>query len=366
MSSAERWAEIRREFLERRHFPSLDGLRTISIIPVVWHHSTPHLYAGLLGRGPIGVDLFFAISGFLITTLLVRERNQLGRIALSAFYARRSLRIFPLYYLVFCLHWLFAVFVRPDWEPSRGFMQRWPYYVTYSANWMRAHTSAGPALFVFAWSLCTEEQFYAFWAPVLRWCRRVSTAALIIGAWLTLDIVLENGLGQGMIANDGLIFTVVTSFASPIGFGALFALAIHDDTIGPRLVRLVGGRHSATLVGLVVMSLIVAPWAQVPFLHFGLGLLVVCCSVRRDHGLSRLFDNAAARFIGRISYGIYLWHVPVIGAIRTVAPALREQAAVVFGLALPLSIAVAALSYRYIEQPLLAHGAKFRKLRSGH
>ena len=82
-------AEAHRSFLGARHFPSLDGLRCLAILPVVWHHSTPRPLPGVLGRGPLGVDLFFAISGFLITTLLLREASTTGRISLSGFYARR-------------------------------------------------------------------------------------------------------------------------------------------------------------------------------------------------------------------------------------------------------------------------------------
>jgi peptidoglycan/LPS O-acetylase OafA/YrhL len=352
---------LRRAFREQRYFASLDGLRTISIVPVVWHHATPRPYSGLLGRGPIGVDLFFAISGFLITTLLVRERLRLGRIDLVAFYARRSVRIFPLYYLVLGLHLGFALFVRPDWEPSRNFLVRWPYYATYTANWLRVADQAGSALFVFAWSLCTEEQFYAFWAPVLRWCRRLTIAAVIMGLWLLVDILLECGCSGTQRFRSSWLFTVVTSFASPIGFGALLALAIHDEKIGYWLWFLLGRRMSSPVIGAVVLSLVVYPWAKPPILHLGLALLVLCCSLRRDHGLSRLLDNAPMRFVGRISYGIYLWHVPVIGAIRTLMPDLREHASAVFACALPLSLALAAVSYRTFEQPVMKLGKGFRR-----
>ncbi|HEY3820819.1 MAG TPA: acyltransferase [Polyangiaceae bacterium] len=97
-------------FLGTSRFSSLDGLRCLAVVPVVWHHSTPRPPSGLLGRGPLGVDLFFAISGFLITTLLLRERRR-GELSVGRFYARRALRIFPAYYLVLgltTLHWLFS------------------------------------------------------------------------------------------------------------------------------------------------------------------------------------------------------------------------------------------------------------------
>jgi len=352
---------LRRAFLEQRYFASLDGLRAISIVPVVWHHCSLQPHAGILGRGPLGVDLFFAISGFLITTLLVRERGRFGQIDLAAFYARRSLRIFPLYYLVFGLHLLYALFVRPDWEPCRRFLARWPYYATYTANWLSGVEQAGPALFVFAWSLCTEEQFYAFWAPVLRWSRRLSLAAGIIGAWLIVDILLEHWCGGGSEPGRSLSYRIITSFSGSIGFGALLALAIHDKTLGAWLWRLVGRRHSATVAAALVVILVASPWARTPVMYLCLALLVLCCAVRRDHGLSRLLDPAAPRFIGRISYGIYLWHLPAIGLVQAVAPRWREQPVMVFVLALPLSVGIAAVSYRFFEQRMLALGARFRR-----
>lgn len=352
-------SRIAREYRDQRYFASLDGLRTISIVPVVWHHSTDWQYPGLLGRGPIGVDLFFAISGFLITTLLMRERERTGSIELSAFYARRSLRIFPLYYLVLLLHLGFALWVRPDWAPSRNFVARWFYYATYTANWFGLSDHAGPALFVFAWSLCTEEQFYAFWAPVLRWSRRLWVAAVCMAFWLIVDLALEfDWLGAKGLTHSS-IRTVLTSFASPIGFGALLAMAAQHRRIGRWLMFLLARRSSAPWVGAIVVSLVVLPWANLPVLHLSLALLVLCCSVRRDHGLARWLDATPMRFVGRISYGIYLWHVPAIGAIRGSMPELRGHAGVVFTLALPLSIGLAAISFRYFEEPLSRWGRGF-------
>src|SRR5690348_12751541 len=91
----------------RPHYPSLDGLRCLAILPIVWHHSTTSDYEGVLGRGPLGVDLFFALSGFLITSLLLADER-----GLVAFWVRRSLRIFPLYYAVLGAFVVHALWVR--------------------------------------------------------------------------------------------------------------------------------------------------------------------------------------------------------------------------------------------------------------
>ncbi|HEY5961733.1 MAG TPA: acyltransferase, partial [Polyangiaceae bacterium] len=349
---------LEREFRAERYFGSLDGLRAFSIIPVIWHHSTVTTHAGALGRGPIGVDLFFAISGFLITTLLVRERMEKGSLDLAGFYLRRSLRIFPLYYGVLILHCIYAFWVRPDWPPCQVFLQRWQYYATYTANWFRGSASAGPVLFVFAWSLCTEEQFYAFWAPILKYVRRLWVAAVVMGILVSIDLLLECRVAGSAKFAASLPFVVVTSFATPIGFGSLLALALQHRRLGGWLLYGFGQVYSAPAIALLLACLVVWPWAPLLVVHLLLAGLVVSCSVRRDNGLAQLLDNLPMHIIGRASYGIYLLHVPVIGAVRSLLPQLRNREGIVFALSLPISVAVASASFAAIEQPLTQWGKR--------
>lgn len=355
MSAATR--QLSRGFFEARYFPSLDGLRALSILPVLWHHSTPRVYEGLLGRGPIGVDLFFAISGFLITTLLVREKRSSGRIALGDFYIRRSFRIFPLYYACLGAHCAFAVWGRPEWTPCITFLRRLPAYATYTANWLGPTGESGPILFAFAWSLCTEEQFYTFWAPALAWTRRLYFAAILMAGWFCLDLLLEfDCLGWGR-AGHPLLVRMLTSFASPIGLGALWAMAVHERRLGV-LWHFFGARYASVLLASVVTSLVVWPWAPTLVLHFFLAAWVVSCAARSDHALAWLLEQRLVRGLGRVSYGVYLWHVPVIGAIRTIFPATRGNAGAVFSVALPAAVVVATISHFWLEQPLLRVGRR--------
>ena len=131
-------------FLARRNFRSLDGLRCLAIVTVVWHHAHGG-YAALPAtrHGFLGVDLFFVISGFLITTLLLRERARTGAISLKNFYARRTLRIFPLYYFVLAALFLvlpLAVTLTPMLEQARHYqVWAWTYltnvYVAWTSSW---------------------------------------------------------------------------------------------------------------------------------------------------------------------------------------------------------------------------------------
>jgi peptidoglycan/LPS O-acetylase OafA/YrhL len=349
------------DFHERKYFAALDGLRTLSIVPVVWHHSTPYTYEGVLGRGATGVDLFFAISGFLITTLLIRERGRDGAIDLGAFFLRRAFRIFPLYFLVLGLNWSYAVWVRPDLGPSQRFLERLPYYATYTANWLRPETLAAPSLFVFAWSLCTEEQFYLFWAPVLRWVRRLRWAGLAMLIIVLLDLAIERTPAALSRALPAQARIVVSSFATPIGLGALAAMVAHHPRFGRTLTTLAQHRWVAPCSLLVVVSLVVVPWAPLPLFHAALALLVFSYASRRADGAPSVFEHPAITYVGRISYGIYLWHVAVIGGLKWALPELQARPLLLFLFAFPLSVAVAAVSYRGFEARFLSYARRFRR-----
>ena len=147
-----------RAYLDTSRFPSLDGLRCLAILPVIWHHSTPRPLPGFAGKGPLGVHLFFAVSGFLITTLLVREHRRTGTLSLSRFYVRRSLRIFPLYYSVLALYAARAWLLLSPSPMRAHFLHNLPFFATYTANVLVDFDVPHPVIFGFSWSLATEEQ----------------------------------------------------------------------------------------------------------------------------------------------------------------------------------------------------------------
>ena len=237
---------------QKTHFVALDGLRAASIVPVVWHHCTPRPLEGALGRGPLGVDLFFALSGFLITTLLLRERRRTQTVRLGAFFARRSLRLFPLYYLVLALYAAYAGLVLGPTPVGSHFFRCLPFYATYTGNWFSPAVDHA-VLFAFSWSLATEEQFYVLWAPALRVLRgHVAPALLMIGL-VALDQLAE----RDVVGDAPLAHRMVTSFATPIGLGCLVALALDHERTGP-FVRRVLQRVEARLV---LLALFVASFA---------------------------------------------------------------------------------------------------------
>ncbi len=347
-------------WLALSHFPSLDGLRCLSILPVIWHHSTPRPLAGPLGRGPLGVDLFFAISGFLITTLLLREQRATGTVSIRKFYLRRSLRIFPLYYAVLGLYVVRALALMPASPMRAHFLRSLPWYATYTANWFVDFAVPHPVVFAFAWSLATEEQFYLVWPTVLklsrRWWAPVAFMLLLIAA----DQLAERGMLVSVIPWDSVATRVITSIATPICLGALLAYAL-DRPTSHRWVRLVLGQWWSAPAALAALAALIS-LEQLPItaVHLAMTALVGAVSIRRDHGLHALTNWAPVRHVGAVSYGAYLLHVSAITAIKGLLPAGMRQAPVVFVLATAVTIVAASLAYRYFERPFLQLRDRFR------
>jgi peptidoglycan/LPS O-acetylase OafA/YrhL len=336
-------------FVATRRFGSLDGLRCLAILPVIWHHSTPRQLQGVLGKGPLGVHLFFALSGFLITTLLLRERDRMGRISLRAFWARRGLRIFPLYYAVLALFTLRTVFWLSPSPMRDQFLRSLPFYATYTGNWFVDYGVAHPIIFAFSWSLATEEQFYLFWPPLLRFTRGLTGPVLFASLIFFLDFSAERG-ALGFLLGEGTALTIVTSVSAPICLGSLLALGLHDSRGYRVFARVIGRRFSAP-TALALLALLVLVDAPLITIHLAMVLLVGAVSVRPDHGLRRPLEWALVRHVGTVSYGMYLLHVSAITALKTLLPALATPA--LFVLASLVTLALASASYRWFEQPFL-------------
>ena len=171
-------------------------------------------------------------------------------------------------------------------------------------------------------------------------------------ALLALDQLAERRLLVVLLGSKTLLETVVTSFVPAIGLGAIFALLLDHEATFKLLYRVLGRIWSAPLALGGVLAL--AAFSIEPFIVFcvALAVLVAACAVRPDHGLRPVLELGPVRYVGLVSYGLYMFHVPVIGAVRAAWPELRELTLAVFALALPPALALAALSYRFFERPL--------------
>jgi peptidoglycan/LPS O-acetylase OafA/YrhL len=347
------------QFRAVRFFGSLDGLRAFSIMGVVWFHSwwgTP-FYLKLrampvLRQGEYGVQMFYVVSGFLITTLLLRERDRFGRISLRDFYIRRSLRIWPLYYAVVALYVFVVRFFEPISVRAASFFHYLPSFLTFTYTWFL--TAKWPSgIFNLSSTLATEEQFYAFWPVVNRF---------LSGAWAPLVMVglilLRTITGYGWIARwlpwDSLPTRMILSIAIPICLGAILAHALHSEKVFRVLYPLLGSGWTAP-ISACALILCLGPTRPNFWLAWAANItLIGACVVREDHGLAGLLRFRPLAFIGVISYGMYLLNSLSIHLVQAaLARVGLLHPLLTFPLGLGLTVGIAYLSYRYFETPFL-------------
>ena len=331
-----------------KFFGSLDGLRALSILAVIWHHcgwqKVPGEWA-IAGTGYLGVHLFFVISGFLITTLLLREKEDTGRISLRDFYIRRTLRIFPLYYTVIGLYVVTVFLFETNPGDAREFFGNLPFFLTYTSNWFVQ--LEGRVIFYFAWSLAAEEQFYLVW-PTVEKLLGVFAVPAVIGA-----LLLARTIVQETAPDAGLWATILISIPPAILGGVMLAHVLHVPRTYAIAERVLGFRFSGPifLAGLIAAMGLLAPKWMIWTL---MTLVVGSAVVHERNGLPFLRWRPLV-YVGTISYGMYLFHLLCWNAVKRVVPwdVLWLPAT------LALTIAVAGLSFRYYESRFLALKKRF-------
>jgi peptidoglycan/LPS O-acetylase OafA/YrhL len=333
-------------FVAQRRFASLNGLRCLAILEVIWHHATWHR------DGPwtmgVGVDLSFAISGFLITTLLIREFSKTGKIDVRRFYLRRTLRIFPLYFTVLGIYVLLVLIARSGTPEATAFVHRLPAYATYTQNWF-VPIPKDQILF-FTWSLATQEQFYLLWAPALLLC-------LAPGRWwrasaFAVGLIVVDRIATDAVSGNALPVTILRSIAMPICLGALWSLLLHSPAGFAAGRRALGHRAIApTLIAITLASFAMREPHEI--IEFLLAALVAACCIREDTLAAPVLTARPLRFVGEISYGMYLLHMLAVNAVRHVVG--RRVGVSVFLPATGLTIALSYASYRWFETPILRY-----------
>jgi peptidoglycan/LPS O-acetylase OafA/YrhL len=335
-------------YLSTRMFGSLDGLRAISILAVVWHHTHASI-AGwpITGRGFLGVDLFFVISGFLIVTLLLRERRRSGTTSLHKFYIRRFLRIFPPYYLTLAL-----VAAVAYWKPGNSsalLRHELPYAFFYVANMFPMSS-----LLAITWSLSVEEQFYLV-VPALEKAARRFAPLILLVAWVVVSLPPFGFFPTLQLPS----FFRQTTFG-PILLGVLLAHVL-DDPRGFRWVRRLVGHPAAPLAALALVlgtcsipAEDISGWVRLA-IHFALLVLAASCVIREKHALAPVLGQWVLRRIGAVSYGIYLYHLIVRhGVEKALARAGQGSELLLFAGTALGTWAVAELSYWAFESRFLA------------
>ena len=358
-----------------RRLPGLDGLRAIAVIGVLLYHAGE----GFLPGGFLGVDLFFVISGFLITSLLLSEARLAGHLSLRQFYLRRARRLLPALVAMLAVVAVFmAVFASADLGQARGdiaaalgYVSNWWYVLHHRSYFIAA---GRPSPFQHLWSLAVEEQFYLIWPAVLlalvatrarlRWITAVALAGAIGSAfWMRVLAVRGN---VPFDTDSSRLYFGTDTHASALLLGAAAAAVMAG--LAARLDRgiAVGVRAACDVVGVVALAAVC--WSMHAFDYFrpglyrggflafaAVGVVVVATASAPGGWLGRALDVPPMRWIGARSYGLYLWHWPVFVYTRPGLDwSLYGPAALAVRLAIVASLT--EVSYRFVEVPLRREG----------
>ena len=363
-----------------RHLPALNGLRGVAVLGVVAYH----LQLGWASGGYLGVDLFFVLSGFLISTLLLEEWNGSGRIDLAAFWARRAKRLLPALFLVVAALALYLIFNGIFGGPGAnglvdlsGLRGDAIWTLLYANNWhlIYAHQSyfaqfSTPSPLQHTWSLAIEEQFYLVWPLVLvlllrlarvAWRRTgmIVTVALGVLSAALMAVLFDPGVDPSRIyyGTDTRLFDLMA--------GATLAfVAASRPQPSRRSRRMLHRTGPVAAIALAVFWVTAGTPGGLPrnfmfqggfLLCAGLAALVVADARLVQPGrFARLLAARPLHFLGTISYGIYLWHWPVIVYVSAQRTGLSEWPLDLLRVAITLAVSTA--SYYLVERPIrMAH-----------
>lgn len=347
----------------------LDGLRALAVVAVLIFHLRP---ASLPG-GFIGVDIFFVVSGFLITSLLIRERASKGMVDLAHFWLRRARRLLPAVFLTVVVSVTGGLILGNDLLV--GIFRQTIGALTFSTNWVEIAAGSSyfagtsPQLFAHFWSLAVEEQFYLLW-PLLfialmaftrNWTQRIA---------ITGGGALVSALLMGILVTPGQDVTRVYYGTDTHAFGLLLGVTLAFIWAGTRWLDHPAFTQFSPLIALGsavgIVTLMVTLDENSIFTFRG-GLFLACLLTAiliasllpENRFLLALAEARPVEWIGVRSYGIYLWHWPIFLMLTALLPAAAPDSAMnwtVRALALVLTLLTTGWSYQTVEQPVRTRG----------
>ena len=358
----------------RRYMPGLDGLRAIAVLAVIAYH----LGAGWAPGGLLGVGVFFTLSGYLITDILLRQAGS-GGIRLKDFWLARARRLLPALFamLLIVIAWttVFGPHQPPDFRTAAltaaGYVNNW-WLIFHDVSYFAKFEAPGPLNHL--WSLSIEEQFYIVWPFILLAGLKLfpERGGLRGGvrprlARITLALAIASGVLMAVLYKPGIdpsrVYYGTDTRAVELLVGAALAMVWPSDRLHPRIQP--GARRTLDFAGIVGLAVIAVMFLRSsefsPFLYRGgfllLSFATALAVAALAHPASKLANVVGCkpmRWIGERSYGIYLWHFPII--ILT-TPEGADAPGLARGLLqLAATIAVAAISWKYLENPI-RHGA---------
>ena len=350
------------------YLPGLDGIRALAVVGVLLYHADLDWIPG----GYLGVDVFFVLSGFLITTLILEEFDRSGRIDFTRFYLGRARRLLPALLLVLLTVSLAAVLVYRDAAhqvahdalASALYVNNWWYVLAHQSYF---EFIGRPPLLKHLWSLAVEEQFYLVWPAiaflVVRRFRRVGVALTAIvlalaSTWWMLALAVSNGFPE--LADPSRAYFGTDSHAMGLLVGAALSTAWRPGRLRADVAP--GARRVILGLGLVslatVIGFFVAVGEYTPWMYRGgflcLAAVVAVLIATATHPAVRLgtwLGTQPWRYLGQRSYGLYLWHWPIFMVTRPELD-IPLSGLALLALRLALTVGIAELSFRYLEMPI--------------
>jgi len=378
---------------DRIYFPNLNGLRFIAALLVIIHHVEQLKYIyGLPNNfsssfiqiiGELGVILFFVLSGFLITYLLLEEENRTHTIAVRDFYARRILRIWPLYFLIVALALFLlpniSLFTLPEYDKARVYedlSSKVFLYVFFLPNLVTPLLGVVPYA-AHLWSIGTEEQFYLLWPPILKVAKKyrmVLMILILVGYLLFARALFSSRTDLIPFKYELNAFWQSFNIAS-MAIGGFFAVMLHSNHAALKvfmnryLFYFALGFTSMMLYRGVYFPQITVNDLQFPYLYkefysVWFGIIILNFAANKDNLIS--LEQRPIHYLGKISYGLYMYHpIAIVAAFQATVRLGAPIDALLYPLSLALTILLAGVSYKYFESYFLNFKTKFTYVVSG-
>lgn len=336
-----RWAD----YLSRPRIDCLDGLRAIGILAVVYHHV-------MHGAGRLGASLFLLLSGYLVTTLLLREQSSSGSIDLARFETRRYLRLLPLYFAVLTCYVVLVWCFESDGVSRTQFFNNLPAFASLTSNLFVP--KGEHVIFFFAWTMAAQEQFHFVWSRMLKYLGKKIALGGLVSTLCTVYVVSFLGI-QPNAQGQSFFWTIALSIKPTLLLGALLAMVLSHRVGFAIMSKLVGFRFAP----LVFSTAVILVWRvrEIPdcFMHLSLVALLASCVVPKNHNLTWLLQHPVLVFIGNISFGIYMTHMLCLHVVAKMLQLVGLEAlGLQFLATFLLAVGVATLSNRYFESAFIS------------
>ena len=341
------------------YMPSVDGIRGVLPFGVLAAHIQYRWFPGAI----VFMNVFFILSAYLITSLLLRDIDKYGKIRFKIFYTRRFLRLFPAYYVLLAIYCLVSFLLLPD---TRAHYLDALYAGLYVSNWTRAFDIKTADWLGHTWSLSIEEQFYLCWpvlfsllAGWLGFSRRI--LAVLVAAMVSF------AAWRFWLASDGAsiarLYNGTDVRADTLLVGCIVAVVFSRKIGNPALLARIGRMLFVPLAILIFFVFgFTLHWQTVALYTWGTTLIDVCVGVfliglvtQSGSIVHRVFESKVLVYLGKLSYSTYLWHYPIFQFMREYQ--CNDWQVALYGV--PLTYGFAWLSYTYIEKPFILLKRKY-------